>query len=261
MSERIVARLREIERQKGVEILVAVEAGSRAWGFHSPDSDYDVRFIYRRPLAYYLSIHERRDVIEPKCDFPLDFAGWDVKKALFQMHRGNPALFEWLQSPIVYMTSPARSSLSTLMAPYFNARSAIYHYLHMASNNYKTYIEGNPTPRLKKYLYVIRPLFACMYIEVHHTMPPVGYRELVHRIITNGDLEPMQVPVSVWEAESDLLARKMAGYELGEGAAITVLNEWIEEKMAHFGRAARTTAKHNKAADDLDDFFFNIVVP
>lgn len=250
MRNQIIDHLSRLEREHGIEILLAVEAGSRAWGFHSPDSDYDVRFIYRRPLAWYLSIHERRDVIEPHMDFPLDFSGWDIRKALFQMYRGNPQLFEWLRSPVEYVHSSARDELLHFMGIYFNPRSAIYHYLHMAAGNYGVYIRDNATPRLKKYLYVVRPLLACMWIEQQHTMPPVEFDELFGGV----PLAAMQC-VDIWT----LLEAKRAGDELGEGQPLPALNAWIEEKLAHFGKAARTTAKGPTRTDDVDEYFYNSV--
>lgn len=64
MRERIIELLHSIEAEHGVKVLYACESGSRAWGFASPDSDYDVRFVYVRPLEDYLSLVPVRDVIE-----------------------------------------------------------------------------------------------------------------------------------------------------------------------------------------------------
>lgn len=102
----IRGELRKIEDSHHVRILHAVESGSRAWGFSSPDSDYDVRFVYIRPAVDYLRLNEPRDVIEWINDGVLDINGWDVKKALRQFARGNATLFEWSLSPAVYETTP-----------------------------------------------------------------------------------------------------------------------------------------------------------
>lgn len=250
MKETILTHLARIENHYGVEILFAVEAGSRAWGFHSDDSDYDVRFVYRRPLTWYLSIHDRRDVIEPKTDFPLDISGWDIRKALYQMHRGNPQFCEWLYSPVTYRAGPELPDLQRLQVPYFNPRSAIYHYLHMASGNYRDYIKDNDTPRLKKYLYVVRPLFACMWIERHHTMPPVDFDTLF-----NFARHETGTPRA---AVDDLITAKRLGGELGEASPITSLNDWIDDRLAHFSVSARTTAKGSAQSDDLDEYFYTV---
>src|SRR5688500_5596025 len=98
MHDTVVQELGLLQQEQGIDILFAVESGSRTWGFASPDSDWDVRFVYKRPLSWYLSINERRDVLEPKYPDPLDINGWDIQKTLFQIYRGNPALMEWLYS-------------------------------------------------------------------------------------------------------------------------------------------------------------------
>lgn len=77
IEEVIQEKLREIELRENVKVLYAVESGSRAWGVASPDSDYDVRFIYVRNQKDYLRLDEVRDVIEWQLDEVLDINGWD----------------------------------------------------------------------------------------------------------------------------------------------------------------------------------------
>lgn len=105
IRKEIEEQLSEIEEKEHVTVLYAVESGSRAWGVESPDSDYDVRFIYVRQEKDYLSIREKRDVIEWQLDEVLDINGWDLKKTLLQFHKGNATLFEWANSPVVYKTT------------------------------------------------------------------------------------------------------------------------------------------------------------
>lgn len=102
MFEIIKDKIQEIEKKENVRVLRCVESGSRAWGFASPDSDYDVRFIYVRPKEYYLRLEKKRDVIEWQLDETLDINGWDIQKALRLLHKSNPTLFEWNSSPIIY---------------------------------------------------------------------------------------------------------------------------------------------------------------
>ena len=102
MEELIKSKLKEIEEKENIKILHCVESGSRAWGFASPDSDYDVRFIYVRPKEFYLRLDKTRDVIEWQLDDTLDINGWDLSKALSLLYKSNPTLFEWNSSPIVY---------------------------------------------------------------------------------------------------------------------------------------------------------------
>ncbi len=102
MRKKIKEQLRRIEDAENIKILLAVESGSRAWGFASPDSDYDVRFVYIRSLEDYLRLDATRDVIELPIDDVLDINGWDLQKTLRLLHKSNPTLFEWFSSPIVY---------------------------------------------------------------------------------------------------------------------------------------------------------------
>lgn len=163
MRETILEKLDEIEKQENIKILHCIESGSRAWGFASPDSDYDVRFIYVRPREFYLRLDKTRDVIEWQLDDTLDINGWDVQKALTLLHKSNPTLFEWNSSPIVYKTTEEWQNISAIINRYFVAKSGLYHYLSTAKSNYREYLKGE-TVRLKKYFYVLRPLLACKWI-------------------------------------------------------------------------------------------------
>jgi len=161
MRKRIVRQLENIESDKDVQILYACESGSRAWGFASKDSDFDVRFIYLHPINWYLSISDKRDVIERNIDDCLDISGWEFRKALQLFRKSNPVLLEWLQSPIVYMEKYiAANKLRNLMSVYFSPKSCLYHYLHMARGNYREFLGGDQV-WLKKYFYVLRPVLAC----------------------------------------------------------------------------------------------------
>ena len=117
----IPAKLAEIEKKENVRILYCVESGSRAWGFASPDSDFDVRFIYVRPKEYYLRLDRTRDVIEWQLDETLDINGWDLQKALILLHKSNPTMFEWNNSPIVYKTTPEWEAISNIINNYYPA--------------------------------------------------------------------------------------------------------------------------------------------
>lgn len=250
--QKITEKLIQLEKDFGIEILFAVESGSRAWGFESPDSDWDIRFIYKRPLTWYLSVHERRDVVEQMFKAEnFDFSGWDLKKVLYQIHRGNPALFEWFDSPIVYRSNEQfQLEMNKLQAKYFNPRSAIYHYLHMAIGNYRTYLKTDMV-KLKKYFYVIRPLLACEWIERRNTMPPTKFSTLI-----GDEIEcSRDFPHDSVQKLRDL---KQRSSELGEGTRIEVINEWIANRIEHFAEIARTTAKVTSRPDDLDEYFYSM---
>ena len=182
MEELIKSKLREIEVRENIKILHCIESGSRAWGFASPDSDYDVRFIYVRPKEFYLRLDKTRDVIEWQLDDTLDINGWDVSKALQLLYKSNPTLFEWNSSPIVYKTTDEWKTISSVINNYFVAKSGLYHYLSTAKSNYREYLKGE-TVRLKKYFYVLRPLLACKWILSEGTPPPMLFSELMDKYL------------------------------------------------------------------------------
>ncbi len=132
VQEIIPAKLKEIEARENIRVIHCVESGSRAWGFASPDSDYDVRFIYVRPIEYYLRLDKTRDVIEWQLDDTLDINGWDLQKALRLLHSSNPTLFEWNNSPIVYKTTPEWAEISAIIGHFFQKKAGLYHYLSTA---------------------------------------------------------------------------------------------------------------------------------
>lgn len=227
MRDTIMEKLAQLERQEGIRILCAVESGSRAWGFPSPDSDYDVRFLYVRPLEEYLRLNPPRDVLEWPIDNLMDFSGWDWPKALRLLHGSNPTLFEWCSSPIVYRSSAEFEALKAVLPDYFLCKPGLHHYLHMSEGNYREYLRG-PVVRAKKYFYVLRPLLACRWILRHATPPPMAFDTLAYEC-----LEPALRP-----AVDDLLARKRNTPEVGELPRIDALNAYIERSLMELTEAA-----------------------
>jgi predicted nucleotidyltransferase len=143
ITDAIAAKLTSIEQEHAVKVLYAVESGSRAWGFESADSDYDVRFIYVHEKNWYLNILPKRDVIEYPITDVFDYSGWDLRKALFLLNKSNPVLFEWLNSPIIYYKDEYfYATLEKLSQDYFSPISSVYHYLHMANRNFRQYLQG-----------------------------------------------------------------------------------------------------------------------
>lgn len=174
----ILDKLEEIEKEENVEVLYAVESGSRAWGVESPDSDYDVRFVYVRPKEEYLKLKESKDVIEWQLDEVLDINGWDLKKTLVQFHKGNATLFEWGNSPVVYKVTEKWEKIYKVAKEYFSSKVALHHYYGTANNTFKQYLQGEEV-KYKKYIYALRPLLACKYIEENSKIPPVRFEELL----------------------------------------------------------------------------------
>src|ERR1700761_4393139 len=143
VASQIALELRRVEEECGVRVLFACESGSRAWGFASSDSDYDVRFVYAQPRDHYLSIRERKDVIELPVNAVLDISGWDCRKALQLFLKSNAPLYEWLQSPIVYNEkSGFAAELRGLMTKYFSLRAGGHHYLSMGRNTFENDLQG-----------------------------------------------------------------------------------------------------------------------
>ncbi|AGK53439.1 nucleotidyltransferase domain-containing protein [Bacillus sp. 1NLA3E] len=231
MRDKIIENIKNIEKQFDVKVCFAVESGSRAWGFPSKDSDYDVRFIYVHKKEWYLSIDEKRDVIELPINDLLDINGWDLRKALRLYRKSNPPLTEWLQSGIVYYQAFSLvGKMKSIQGKVFSPQSAIYHYLNMAKGNYRDYLQGGKV-KIKKYFYVLRPILACNWIEKHNTFPPIEFQVLLEDI-----LEPGQLKQEVLT----LLERKMSGDELNLEPKITVINDYVEHEIARIQDFAKT---------------------
>jgi predicted nucleotidyltransferase len=203
MKHEILSALAEVERQHAVRVLLAVESGSRAWGFASQDSDYDVRFIYVHPGDWYLQIFEEHDVIEPEGEGLLDPSGWELRKALRLFSKCNLPLNEWLNSPIVYREAEGlRCQLQALMPAFFNPIAAIHHYLSMARTALDAR-EAAGTISTKKLFYALRALFACRWIERTTSQPPTEFERLMDFVTDDTEKS--------WIAE--LLQQKAGGCE------------------------------------------------
>jgi uncharacterized protein len=239
MREHIIEIIKQIEIDYDVKILYACESGSRAWGFPSKDSDYDVRFIYVHKKNWYLSIDQKRDVIEiPKNDpisIPihelLDVSGWELTKALKLFRKSNPPLLEWLNSSIVYYKAYSTTEkMSELATNIFAPNSCIYHYLNMAKGNYRDYLQGQDV-KIKKYFYVLRPILAAKWIEKYNTIPPIEFQSLVEDIIPEGDLKKLI---------DELLRRKIAGEELNLEQRIDQINLFLNDEIFRLEEYAKS---------------------
>ncbi len=171
-----------LEREQDIHVLYACEAGERAWGFASPGSLYDVRFIFRRRYNSYLSLQEGRETCELDMEDNIQLSGWDIRKALRLFYKSNVPLYEWLQSPVVYEEDPGfADELRKLRTGYFSRRAGCHHYLSIATNTYHADLKGEKVP-IKSYLYALRPLLACLWIIEKEEPPPMdigSLRELI----------------------------------------------------------------------------------
>jgi predicted nucleotidyltransferase len=257
-----------LSTREGVRILYACESGSRAWGFASPDSDYDVRFIYAQPRNRYLSIRERKDIIELPVDALLDINGWDIRKALQLFLKSNSPLYEWLQSPIVYMdpgdakpdspgpsgkphnsgtNSPVDSfaaDLRRLMPHYYSRRAGCHHYLSMAYNAFTNDLRADEV-RLKKYFYALRPTLACGWILEKGTVPPMEF-PILRTLITD----------SGWnDTVDDLLRRKSQADEKALIPPVPLLQDWLVATLAQYKDRAEAIPAVKHDTEELDILF------
>ena len=245
----IQKKLDEMAEAEHVKILHCVESGSRAWGFPSPDSDYDVRFIYLRSRDDYLKLGPQRDVIEWQLDDVYDISGWDVQKLLRLLYKSNPTVFEWSASPIVYRTSPEWARISAVIPSYFRVKTGMHHYLSMAEGTRRAYLLGD-TVRLKKYFYVLRPILACRWIADRRTPPPMLFSELAE-----AELDAEMQPVV-----AELLARKQVTSELGTAQPIAPLHAYIERQLAELKQIAdHMEALPHPGWSALDDVFRSLL--
>ena len=249
MRDLIIQKLKEIEKTENIRILHAVESGSRAWGFPSPDSDYDVRFIYVRPPEFYLKLEKTRDVIELPINDMLDINGWDLNKALRLLHSSNPTLFEWMSSPVIYHQTDFIGQLQPIMDQYFSCKSGLYHYLSMADGNYRDYLKGDIV-RAKKYFYVLRPILACKWILRTHTKPPMLFSELADAELAEA-LKP---------AVNRLLDIKMNTPEIKEIPRVCEINDYLDQSIENLrNEIAIFNIEHRADWAPLNELFLKTV--
>ena len=223
IKNEILKKLNACESEHNISILHAVESGSRAWGFASPDSDYDVRFIYAHDMEWYLKLEKTRDVMELELNDVYDINGWDIQKLFRLLHDSNPTVFEWIHSPIVYNTQPIIAEITPQIDSFFSCKAGLYHYLNTAKANFKGYIANKDKVKLKKYFYLLRPLMACDWILAHKTPPPVLFDSLLNEMETDDKL---------FTTICDLIDRKQKADEAELIARIPVLEEYIASEIS-----------------------------
>lgn len=236
MNSEILLLLDKIEKENDIKILYAVESGSRGWGFASKDSDYDVRFIYIHPVDWYLSIDEGEDFIELPINNSLDINGWDIKKALKLLKKSNPPLLEWLTSPIVYIEKYSTAQkLRDVSSAFFSSIPSLYHYLHLAKRTFDEIFHSEQS-KVKKYFYVLRPIFACMWIETYNTMPPMEFGKL---------LSAQALKPEIRNEINKLLEIKTSGEEVDKIAKNPELIDFLSSKIEHYEQYIGTINKNS----------------
>ncbi len=238
--------LDRVEAGCGVRVLFAVESGSRAWGFPSPDSDYDVRFVYVHQREWYLSVEDRRDVIE-LTQGDLDVSGWELRKALRLLRKSNPSLLEWLGSPLVYRENPDFThGLRELAGRCLSQERCFQHYFHLARGQWQKYLQGE-TVRLKKYLYVLRPVLACRWLEQGRGAVPVVFADLVRATLHESQVR---------RALDALLLRKQASGEILAQPPDPVLHRFLEAELHRLQPLAVMQETPAECQLDALDHFF-----
>jgi predicted nucleotidyltransferase len=247
--QQVDAMLSEIQSTEGVHIPWAIESGSRAWGFPSPDSDYDARFIYVRPAAQAVTIWPRRDVIERPIVGDMDVNGWDLSKALRLILKGNAVVVEWLQSPIVYSGEIwLRDALLDFAETWTDRVRLEAHYRHLGLRQQSIYLDGEAEPALKKVFYALRPAAAVRWLRLHpdRLLPPMHFPTLL------AEADP---PAEVAQLTRDLIARKAVSCELGTGQTPEPLREFIRTTLGDDIGSERTQSPSDEAKAAADELF------
>lgn len=248
MKTTIQDKLKEIEKDKGIKILYACESGSRAWGFPSPDSDYDIRFIYQKDLASYLFVNEKEKQISLPIVGDLDIYGWDLKKVLQLIGKSNTTPFEWLQSPIIYVeNSFFKDSLWKLCPSYFDPKSNIYHYLGMARGAMETIKEDEI--KIKKLFYVLRPLLAALWCVERKTIAPMAILPLMDLL---SDKLQKKI-IHLIELKSTVNENYVVKLD-------SLLQDWIRETFDRCMIEAQIMKKQYLDEKQLDTFFQKTVL-
>ena len=232
MKEQIAELLRQLENN-GVKILFAIENGSRAWNMASKDSDYDVRFVFHRPVESYISLEKPDDVINVAYDENMnrcgaqgsliDMSGFDVFKYAQLLYNSNPTTIEWLVSSIVYYGSNDLN-LRNYVLENFNPRALFYHYFSLFKNNYKEFIVEGKALTLKKYLYSMRGLLNARFVYHNKAIPPLDFMEAVEQMKPN-------LPLDVYMKTIEIIRIKSSGDEKDFFGKIKILDEYFEENL------------------------------
>jgi len=180
MNEKIIQYLDDIEKEKEIKIILACETGSRAWGFPSPDSDFDIRIIYVHQKDWYLSLSEKKDSIELMFENnDIDITGWDLRKSLRLLQKSNPPLLERIQSPILYKKDNAfLMEINGLANSQYSRIATIHHYLSMAKK-FTEELKEKEEYKLKKFFYALRSATACKWILEREEMPPIEFQKMI----------------------------------------------------------------------------------
>lgn len=246
----IKTKLCEIEKKENIKIIYACESGSRAWGFASPDSDYDVRFIYIRPVEFYLKLENTRDTLECELNEVYDITGWDLKKFLWLLNKSNPSIFEWAQSPIVYKQTKEWSEILKIIDNHYSKSKALYHYNSITKNNLGRYFDGKEEVKYKPYLYNLRQCLACEWIMNRQTPPPIEFSVLAENYL----------PETLKSSVDKLIELKKSMSEKDKGNHIAEIDEYIQSVVAKVDKFLETPEEKQKSDwNELNRVFLRLI--
>jgi uncharacterized protein len=250
MQEKIKEILREISHRYGVRILFAVESGSRAWGFPSTDSDYDVRFVYAHPVDWYLRLEEGRDVIEHVSDRDLlDLNGWELRKAFRLLVKGNAAIYEWLQSPVIYYADDEFMRHMLAFAPdYFPLKAGLHHYRGVVNGVLQDF--SGKQLKVKRLFYALRAALAACWIVDKQTLPPMAFDALKDPL----EADP-QLAMSVQRLRSEKTGKTESFAVEPPAALMQFIGDSIKRAELHFDSLPDPQGDRRK----LDSYFAALV--
>ncbi len=253
MTHVIPTHLKEIEHEHNVKILLAVESGSRAWGFESANSDWDVRFIYVHKPEWYFKVDQQRDVIEHFYEDSVDLAGWELRKALSLFKKSNPSLLEWLNSPkIYYKDQEFVSRIREVEKDFFNPIKSMYHYNSIYNKHNERYVQRGDAS-MKHFLYYLRGILACKWIEKTPSLPPVPFDELVAATVDDS-----RIKLKIEE----LIKMKTSGKEYDMLVVDKNLMQYARQWADYFNEtiASFRPELNLASADALDSILYDMVM-
>lgn len=247
----IESRLARVASEDGVRLLMAVESGSQAWGFPSPDSDYDVRFLYIRPRRDYLALKPVRDVIERPIVDEIDLNGWDMRKALGLLLKHNAVLSEWIESPIRYMVDdPAVEQLADLASRYFNPRGYAQHYASLGRGTVSRWLGEDGTIAVKRYFYALRPALSVRALRLDPTRrPPMAMQPL---------MQAAQLDQVLVDQVDELIARKAVTREAGNTIRLPDIERLIHDELDRAGDVPERIDQ-DRFAEEAEALFLELV--
>lgn len=251
MEKKIRHYLSEIEKEQDIEILLACETGSRAWGFPSPDSDYDVRFFYRHKRDWYLHLQTQKDSIERMYeDNEFDLTGWDLRKSLLLLAKSNPHLLERIQSPMMYrVNEDFLKDIRALANTQYSQIATMFHYLSMAKKKFEE-IKTGEQMRLKSMFYALRTSVACLWISERDDIPPIVFQEM---------LENLTIDAEVKKRIYELIDLKATASESYLHPQEDLINNFIAENIAKAEAVAQKLPGSKGKLSDMNAFFIKTV--